>query len=64
VRSLRQRVRSERTQIAIRHLNHLESDYETLLEASGILAVMSPEVVSMQEFERLRLCLRFAKNIS
>jgi hypothetical protein len=53
LRSLRQRVRSERTQIAIRYLNHLESDYETLLEASRILAVMSPEVVPIQEFERL-----------
>ncbi len=62
LRSLRQRVRSERTQIAIRYLNHLESDYETLLEASRILAVMSPEVVPMQEFERLRLSVRFAKN--
>ena len=32
------------------------------LEASRILAVMSPEVVPMQEFERLRLSVRFAKN--
>src|SRR5208283_3564574 len=62
LRSLRQRIRSERTQIAIRYLNHLESDYETLLEASRILAVMSPEVVPMQEFERLRLSVRFARN--
>ena len=62
LRSLRQRVRSERKQIAIRYLNHLESDYETLLEASRILAAMSPEVAPMQEFERLRLSVRFAKN--
>ena len=62
LRSLRQRVRSERTQIVIRYLNHLETDYETLLEASRILAVMSPEVVPMQEFERLRLSIRFARN--
>jgi hypothetical protein len=62
LRSLRQRIRSERTQIAIRYLNHLESDYETLLEASRILAVMSPEVIPMQEFERLRLSVRFARN--
>jgi hypothetical protein len=62
LRSLRQRIRSERTQIAIRYLNQLESDYETLLEASRILAVMSPEIVAMQEFERLRLSVRFAQN--
>ena len=34
LRLLRQRIRSERTQIAIRYVNQLESDYETLLEAS------------------------------
>jgi hypothetical protein len=62
LRALRQRIRTERTQIAIRYLNRLESDYETLLEASRILAVMSPEVVAMQEFERLCLSVRFAKN--
>lgn len=60
--SLRRRIRSERTQIAIRYLSLLESDYETLLEASRILAVMSPEVVPMQEFERLRLSVTFASN--
>ena len=60
--SLRRRIRSERTQIAIRYLSLLESDYETLLEASRILAVMSPEVVPMQEFERLRLSFTFARN--
>jgi hypothetical protein len=59
---LRQRVRAERKQIALRFLNLLESDYETLLEASRILAVMSPEVIPMQEWERLRLSMRFAKN--
>jgi hypothetical protein len=62
LRSLRLRIRAERTQIAIRYLSLLESDYETLLEASRILAVMSPEVVPMQEFERLRLSFTFARN--
>ena len=42
--SLQQRIRAERKQIAIRYLARLESDYETLLEASRILATMSPEV--------------------
>ena len=62
--SLRRRIRSERTQIAIRYLSLLESDYETLLEASRILAVMSPEVVPMQEFERLRMGLAPWKGFS
>jgi hypothetical protein len=62
LRLLRQRIQSERTQIAIRYLNQLESDYEALLEASRILAVMSPEIVAMQKFERLRLSVRFAQN--
>ncbi len=59
---LRRRIRSERKQIALRYLNRLEEDYETLLEASRILAVMSPEVVPIQEWERLRLSMRFARN--
>lgn len=62
LRSLRQRIRAERTQIALRYVNRLESDYETMLEASRILAVMSPKVLSMDEFERLRLSMRFARN--
>jgi hypothetical protein len=62
VPSLGQRVRADRKQIALPNLNLLESDYETLLEASRILAVISPEVIPQQEWERLRLSMRFAKN--
>lgn len=59
---LRQRIRSERKQIALRYLSILETDYETLLEASRILAVMSPEIGALQEWEPLRLSMRFARN--
>jgi hypothetical protein len=60
--SLRQRIRADRKQIALQYVQMLETDYETLLEASRILAVMSPEVVPMQEWERVRLSFRFARN--
>jgi hypothetical protein len=60
--SLRKRIRAERKQVALHYLTRLETDYETLLEASRILAVLSPEVAPMQEWERLRLSMRFARN--
>ena len=54
------RLRTHRKQIALRYLDLLQQDFECLLEASRVLAVMSPEVVAMQEAERLKLSIRFA----
>jgi hypothetical protein len=54
------RLRMERKRIALRYLGRLEEDFEILLEASRILAALSPEVIPMQEYERFKLNLRFA----
>jgi hypothetical protein len=46
--------------LAGRYLTVLQRDFENLLETSRILAVMSPEVIAMQEVERVKLSVRFA----
>jgi hypothetical protein len=56
---LLKRLRTDRKRIALHYLNRLLEDFEILLEASRLLAVMSPEVIAMQEFERFKLSLRF-----
>jgi len=53
------RLRMDRKRIALRYLDRLQEDFEILLEASRLLAVMSPKVIAMQEFERFKLSLRF-----
>lgn len=58
--SLRKQLMTERRRIVLRYVDRLQNDFETLLEASRALAVMSPEVQTMQELERLKLSLRFA----
>lgn len=59
-RGLRARLVRERHQIALRYLNQLQEDFEMLLEASRLLAVLSPEVIAMHEWERLKLSVRFS----
>ena len=54
------RLRKDRQRIALQFVSLLQDDFETLLEASRVLAAMSPEVVPMQEFERFLLSMRFA----
>jgi hypothetical protein len=53
------RVRRERKRIALRYLDHLEDEYQLLLEASQILARTAPEVSAMDELQRFRLAFRF-----
>lgn len=53
------RIRTDRKRIALQYLDRLQEDFEILLEASRLLAVMSPEVIAMQEIERFKLSLRF-----
>lgn len=52
-------LRTERKRIALLYLDHLQEDFEILLDAARVLAVMSPEVIAMQELERIKLSLRF-----
>jgi hypothetical protein len=55
-------VRRQRRRIALEYLNQLQEEFEMLLEVSRALAVMAPEVVTMQEMERWKLSLGFALN--
>jgi hypothetical protein len=55
-------VRQERRRVALSYLERLQEEFETLLEISRVLAVMSPEVVGMQEFERWKLSVAFGVN--
>jgi hypothetical protein len=54
------RIRTERKRVALQYLERLQEDFEVLLEASRILAALSPEVIPMHEYERFKLSLRFA----
>jgi len=53
------RLRRDRKRIALRYLDHLQDEYQLLLEASRILAKVAPEVSPMAEFDRFRLHVRF-----
>jgi hypothetical protein len=57
---LSRRVRKERYHIARSYLSALRRDFEKLLRLARIIAILSPEVGAAQEYERLRLQLRFS----
>ena len=54
------RVRRERRDVALKYLNALREDFDDLLRIARVIAELSPEVKAVQEFERLRLTIRFA----
>ncbi len=56
------RMRAIRKRIALQFLDQLQEDYNTLLEASRMLAAMAPDVMGVEEWQRLRLSLRFGWN--
>ena len=58
-RNLQRRVRRERRSIALSYVSALRDDFEGLLRMARVIAVLSPEVAAVQEFERLRLTVRF-----
>ena len=60
--SLMQTLRRQRRVIALNYLQHLQEEFEMLLEISRALAVMSPELIAMEEMERWKLSLAFAAN--
>ena len=60
--ALMQELRQQRRRIALIYLDRLQEEFETLLEISRALAVMSPEVVGMQELERWKLSAAFGIN--
>ena len=56
------RLNAERKGIALRFLTLLQEEYRTLWEASRMLAAMAPDVVAVEEWERLRLSTIFTWN--
>ncbi len=59
-REVQRRVRRERRRVARAYLDALRVDFRSLLRLARVIAVLSPEVVAVQEFERLRLTAMFA----
>lgn len=59
---LMQAVRQQRCRIALQYLDQLQDEFEMLLEISRKLAVMAPEIITMQEMERWKLSSNFALN--
>src|SRR5258707_7575850 len=57
-----QTLRRQRRRIALNYLDQLQEEFETLLEISRVLALMSREVVGVEEMERWKLSLAFAAN--
>jgi hypothetical protein len=57
---LAKRVQRERKTITLSYLSALQGDFEKLLEEAKLIAVLSPEVVALHEFERIRLSLEFS----
>ena len=57
--AVQRRVRHERRDVALAYLSALQLEFEGLLRMARIIAGLSPEIVVMQEFERLRLTAKF-----
>ena len=56
---LAKRVRRERRKAALSYVAALQNDFERLLRLARVIAVLSPEVGAVHEFERLRLSVLF-----
>jgi hypothetical protein len=54
-----QRMRRERRHVALAYLLALRGDFDGLLGMARAIAVLSPKVAAVQEFERLRLTVNF-----
>jgi hypothetical protein len=59
-REVQRRVRRERRSVALAYLAALRGNFQSLLRMARVIAALSPEVVAVQEFERLRLTGMFA----
>ena len=58
-RALARRVREDRRRVALAYLFAVKEDFEGLSRLAKIIAVLSPEVAAVQEFERVRLTAKF-----
>ena len=54
------RVRQERRRVALAYLSAVREDFQSLLRMAKVIARLSPEVVALHEFERVRLTIAFA----
>ena len=54
------RVRRERRCVALAYLSGLHENFQSLLRMARVIAVLSPELDAVHEFERLRLTAKFA----
>jgi hypothetical protein len=59
-REVLKRVRWERRRVALAYLGALRGDFQDLLRMARVIAVLSPELAAVHEFERLRLTATFA----
>src|SRR5260370_8139397 len=59
-REVQRRVRRERRGVALAYLAALRRNFQSLLRMARVIAALSPVVVAVQEFERLRLTAMFA----
>ncbi len=56
---LAHRLRKERRRIALAYLPAVKQDFATMLRLARVIAGLSPEIRTLQEWERLRLTARF-----
>jgi len=58
-RDLAKQLRHERRNVALLYLDSLRSDFQQLLRIARVVALLSPEISSSHEYERLRLSVLF-----
>jgi hypothetical protein len=56
---LAKRLRGDRRKVAFLYLAAIRSDFEGLLNLARVAALLSPEISSLQEYDRLRLTVIF-----
>jgi hypothetical protein len=59
-RALARRVERERRLVALAYLTALREDFYNIQRLAKAIAILSPEVIALQEFERVRLSLEFS----
>jgi hypothetical protein len=57
---LARRVRHERRRVAFAYLAAIQAEFRKLLKLARLIALLSPHVVAVREFEQLRLSCQFS----
>ena len=58
-REVQLRFRKERRRVVLAYLSALRGDFQSLLRMARLIALLSPEVAAVHEYERLRLTAKF-----